>query len=313
MEKNPYEKIKLRTKFSKNEDCIIFLLRLKSGNLITCSQDKEINIFSPINFTLLLSWMGHLNSINCICELSGSRLASCSDDKRISIWSYDIPTKKVFQEIIFIAHNSFINKVISLHDGNFASCSEDKCIYIWNSSPPYEKKCELIGHLSEVTSIIQLKNKKIISTSSKHNQGVMKIWTINSKEVNKGNLEYQIIKQETINDVFCYCINSLVEINDNKIAVGGYRIIKIVNINTKQIILNIKCHNSLISAMTVLNDGTIVAASEEGNLAFINKINYRFLKFIESAHDMIVFSLCCLDDHTLCSAAKDGVIKVWNY
>jgi len=313
MKNNPYSKIKLKTKFIKNEDCIIFLLKLKSGNLCTCSQDKEINIFDKNYFNLLLSWMGHMNSINCICELNDTHLASCSDDKKISIWEYNIQNKKVIQEIIFFAHESFINKIISLQDGNFASCSEDKLIYIWNSQPPYEKKCTLAGHISEVTSIIQLKNEKIISTSSKNKDGVMKIWTLDLIKLNNGETEYKIIKQDTMHEVFCHCINSLVEINDNKVAVGGYKIIRIVNINTLQVILSIECHNSLISALTVLNDGSIVSASEEGNINIIEKITYRNLKLMESAHDMIIFSLCCLDDNTFCSASKDGVIKVWNY
>ena len=95
MQNNPYQNIKIKTKFTRNEDCIVFLLKLKNGNLATCSQDREINIFEKKTFNLLLSWTGHLNSINCICELNNSRLASCSDDKRISIWQYDIPSKKV--------------------------------------------------------------------------------------------------------------------------------------------------------------------------------------------------------------------------
>lgn len=313
MKTNPYSNIKLKTKFTRNEDCIIFLLKLKNGNLITCSQDKEINIFEKDTFNLLLSWTGHLNSINSICELRNSRLASCSDDKRIAIWHYDIALKEVVQEIIFIAHNSFINKIISLHDGNFASCSEDKYIYIWNSSPPYEKKCTLAGHISEVTSIIQIKDGKILSTSSKNNIGILKIWTLDLTKSNDGKDKYEIINQETLNNIFCHCINSLVELNDNKVAVGGYKIIRIVNINTKQILLNIECHNSLISALVVMNDGCIVSASEEGSITILNKNNYKNLKCIESAHDLIIFSLCCLDDNILCSAAKDGVIKVWDY
>ena len=313
MQNNPYANITLKAQFTKNEDCIIFLLILKSGNLATCSQDKEINIFEKDSFNLLLSWTGHLNSINCICELNNSRLASCSDDKRIAIWQYDIHLQNVVQEIIFIAHNSFINKIITLNDGNIASCSEDKYIYIWNSSPPYEKKCTLEGHASEVTSIIQLKDGKILSTNSKYNEGILKIWKLELIKSQEGKENYEIKSQETMNNVFCHCINSLVELNDNKVAVGGYRIIRIVNINTKQIILNIECHNSLISALVVMNDGCIVSASEEGNISIINKINYKLLKCIESAHDLIIFSLCCLEDNTLCSASKDGVVKVWEY
>ena len=301
-----YEKLKVLKEFTKNDDCIVFLLKLKNDNLVTCSQDKEINIYEKKTFNLLLSWTGHLNSINSICELNNSRLASCSDDKRISIWYYNLEKKLSFQEIIFIAHNSFINKIISLNDNNFATCSEDKNVFVWNSQPPYNKKCSLIGHKSEVTSIIQLKNKKIVSVSGNKEKGMMKIWTLNEKND-------KIIKQESMINVFCYCMNSLIEIYDNKVAVGGYKIIRIVNINRKQIEAKIECHNCLISSIALLNDGCIVSASEEGSIAIINPFFYDNLKFIDLAHDMIIFSLCTMNNKCFCSASKDGVIKVWSF
>ena len=306
MEKKEKKHIKIIKEFIKNEDCIVYLLRLRNGNLVTCSQDKEINIYEKNTFNLLLSWTGHLNSINCICELNDSRLASCSDDKRISIWKYDIINKIYFQEIIFVAHTSFINKIISLSDNNLASCSEDNQIYIWSSKPPYNKKCSLIGHKCEVTSIIQLKNKKIISTSGNKDGGLMKVWTLDDTNDN-------IINQESIIEVFCYCMNSLVELENNKVAVGGYKIIRIVNLNRKQIEARIQCHNCLISSITVLNNGYIVSASEDGNISIINPIFYDNLESIEFAHDMIIFSLCTLNDKSFCSSSKDGVIKVWSY
>lgn len=306
VENNKYKNIKLLKEFTKNDDCIVYLLRLKNGNLITCSQDKEINIYEKNSFNLLLSWTGHLNSINCICELKDSRLASCSDDKRISIWHIDLENKKVTQEIIFMAHTSFINKIITLTDDSIASCSEDNNIFIWNSQPPYNKKCSLIGHNSEVTSIIQLKNEKIISACGNKESGLMKIWTLDKKNE-------EIIEIESIMNAFCYCMNSLVEIEDNKVAVGGYKFIRIVNIHKKEIEAKIECHNCLISSIAVLNDGCIVSASEEGNINIINNVFYDNLNTIEFAHDMIIFSLCTLNKNSFCSSSKDGVIKIWTY
>ena len=304
--KNPFEKLKIYKEFTKNEDCIVYLLRLKNGNLATCSQDKEINIYEKNTFNLLLSWSGHLNSINSICELNDSRLVSCSDDRRISIWNYNIEKKVSNQEIIFIAHNSFVNKIITLTDNNIASCSEDNNIFIWNTQPPYNKKCSLIGHKSEVTSIIQLKNKKILSVSGNKEGGIMRIWTLDETNDN-------IIKQESVINAYCYCSNSLVEIDNNKVAIGGYKIIRIVNIKRKQIEARIECHNCLISSITILNNGCLVSASEDGNIVIINPIFYDNLKTIEFAHDMIIFSLCTLSNKSFCSSSKDGIIKVWTF
>lgn len=305
-EKKPFENLKLFKEFIKNEDCIVYLLKLRNGNLATCSQDKEINIFEKNTFKLLLSWSGHLNSINCLCELKDSRLVTCSDDKRISIWNYNIENKTSSQEIIFIAHTSFINKIIALNDDSIASCSEDHNIYIWNSKPPYNKKCSLTGHKSEVISIIQLKNKKIISVTGKKEEGMMKVWSLDENND-------KIINQESIINVLCFCTNSLIEINNNKVAVGEYKIIKIINIEKKQVITNIECHNCLISSVALLNDGCIVSAAEDGNIVIINPIFYQNLKTIEFAHDMIIFSLCTLNNNSFCSSSKDGIIKVWTF
>ena len=166
------------------------------------------------------------------------------------------------QEIIFVAHSSFVNKIITLTDNSIASCSEDNNIFIWNTQPPYNKKCSLIGHKSEVTSIIQLKNKKIVSVSGNKEGGIMKIWTMD--ETND-----HIIKQESIINAYCHCSNSLVEIDNNKVAVGGYKIIRIVNIKRKQIEARIEYHNSLISSITVLDNRCIVSASEDGNILLL--------------------------------------------
>ena len=157
-----------------------------------------------------------------------------------------------------------------------------------------------------MTSIIQLKNKKIVSTCGNKGSGLMNIWTLDENND-------KIIQRESVMNVFCYCINSLVEIEDNKVAVGGYKFIRIVNINKKVIEAKIECHNCLISSITLLNDGCIASASEEGNISIINNIFYDKLNTIEFAHDMIIFSLCTLNDKTFCSSSKDGVIKIWTY
>ena len=134
----------------------------------------------------------------------------------------------------------------------------------------------------------------------------MKIWTMD--ETND-----KIIKQESIINAYCHCSNSLVEIDNNKVAVGGYKIIRIVNIKGKQIEARIECHNCLISSITVLDNGCIVSASENGNIGIINHIFYDNLKTIEFAHDMIIFSLYAMNNKSICSSSKDGIIKVWTY
>jgi len=166
--------------------------------------------------------------------------------------------------------------------------------------------CSLLGHKCEVTSIIQMKNKKIVSTSGNKEGGMMKVRTMNENND-------VVLDVESMTNVFCYCMNSLVEIDDNKVALGGYNVIKIVNINKKQIELKIECHKYLISSVSVLNDGSIVSASEDGNICVLKEYYYDILKSIDYAHDIIIFSLCTLSNNSFCSSSKDWVFKIWSF
>ena len=110
---------------------------------------------------------------------------------------------------IHLAHNNYIWKIIALPNGRFASCSDDGTIKIWNSNHPYELLRTLTGHSSGVTSILKLKKKDVLISSSYYDY-ILRFWNATT---------YQIIT--ILEGVKCYKSNSLIEIDNNRIAVGG--------------------------------------------------------------------------------------------
>ena len=295
--------ITLKKEFVYNVDCVIFLLRLKNGKLCTCSQDREIKIFNPEkDFECENTIYGHLNSINAICEINNERLVSCSDDHKIIIWDLNNKINPLIYSIL--AHDSYINKVITLKNGNFASCSDDKLIKIWNCKIPFENLYIISYHLNIVTSIIQLNDERLVSTSS-YKENILRFYSFDIK-----NNKYII--DGIINNIHCHCINSLVLYQKNKLAIGSYKIIFIVNCDLYQIESIIEGHNTLITSMIVMPDGNLISVEED---LVIKKFNFFYQCTCKNTfiHEQIIFSMIYLNEHTLVTASKDGVIKIWNY
>ena len=201
------------------------LLLLSDGRLASCSYDTIIKIFNMNNnyhcdFTINTE---HVICVDYICEIDNNKLISCSYDKSIKIWSI---TQLSYQcdYTINDAHDDYIKKLITLPDNRFASCSYDGTIKIWNSNHPYNLIKTLINHTRYVRSIIYLKGKdKLISGGYNY---YLCIWNIST-----------YICEKTIEGVSCSYSNSMIEISDNTIIVGGR---EIVLINTEKYIIEKK-------------------------------------------------------------------------
>ena len=98
-----------------------------SGNIITVSNDKSINIYD-INLNILQRIENaHDKGIIYIEIKDENNFITCSKDKNIKLW---IKNNKEFRinKIIKNAHENKINKIIYCSNGNLISCSSDKNI-----------------------------------------------------------------------------------------------------------------------------------------------------------------------------------------
>ena len=277
------------------------LLLLSNGRLASCSRDKTIKIYDiKNNYHCDITLEGHTDCVSYISQLDNNKLISCSYDNTIKIWSI---TQSSYQcdYTINNAHNDKIYKVIPLRNNRIASCSDDETIKIWNSNNPYNLIKTLNGHTNYVRSIIQLKDKDILISGS--DDKTLRKWNL---------LTYQCDK--IIDSVDCCDNNSLLEIDNNRIIVGGNRVITIVNISNDIIEHQIK-NDKLYYAYSFiqLRDGNILCGCENG-LICLYDIKLNTLTFKEDKiHYGGVRCLLNINKYQFISGSSDNEIKVWEY
>ena len=200
------------------------------------------------------------------------------------------------------AHSDYIWKVIPLRNNRIASCSRDNTIKIWNSNHPYNLIKTLNGHSKDVTSIIQLKDKDILISGSYYDNTLRK-WNL---------LTYQC--DEIINNVDCYYNNSLLEIDNNRIIVGGGRVITIVNISND--IIEHQIENDKLDyvwSLIQLRDGNILCGCKNGFICLydikLNTLSFREKKI----NNVSVYCLLNINTNQFISSSCFGEIKVWEY
>ena len=198
------------------------------------------------------------------------------------------------------AHSDYIWKVIPLRNNRIASCSWDRTIKIWNSNYPYNLISTIKGHTSYVDSIIKLKDKDILISGSLDK--TLRKWNL---------LTYQCIS--IIKNVDCAYSNSLLEIDNNRIIVGGKNVITIVNISNDIIEYQIRNDKlNYVYSFVQLRDGNILCGCKHG-LIFLYDIKLNTLSFRqERIHNEAVFCLLNINKNQFTSGSNNE-IKVWEY
>ena len=116
-----------------------------------------------------------------------------------------------------------------------------------------------------------------------------------------------------INDVECAWNNSLLEIDNNRIIVGGKNVITIVNISNDIIEHQIKKDElDYVFSLIQLIDGNILCGCSYG-LICLYDIKLNILLFREEEiHNEYVFCLLNINKYQFISSS-DNEIKVWEY
>ena len=226
-----------------------------------------------------------------ICELDDGTIVSCSEDRSIMIGDYTIKS----------AHDRTVNKVIALPNRRIASCSEDKTIKIWKCNMIYSRFVKLlVGHSDSVTSILYIKEKDIMISGSLDR--TIRLWNMST---------YQCMT--VIEEVECIDNNSLYQIDNERVIVGGENSFYIVNI--------VKC-----VVEKTIEDGSIGNVNcfikLRDNKTFLCGYDYGFFCFNDKSEEDItnknnnmyaIIDLLMIDDNTFLSCSVDMTIKVWKY
>lgn len=153
-------------------DEVFCLLETYDKQLVSCSKDGTILIWSIDNQTVTHNFKGHNNSVGCVIEIGENKIATGGGDCKIKIWDISSNPK---EDTILSGHTNTVFSICKINEKYIASASCDKTIRLWNLE---EKKCECIfgGHMGYVWSVVKLKEDNRIASAS--SDRTIKIWDI---------------------------------------------------------------------------------------------------------------------------------------
>ena len=95
------------------------------------------------------------------CKINSFIISAKNSDEEGTLLCSDINLNKIEPVEMSEKHKSWISKIIQLSDIKFATASGDKTIKIWEIQSSKKVKCleTLVGHNSDVISIIKINNK----------------------------------------------------------------------------------------------------------------------------------------------------------
>ena len=206
---------------NREKDHSFFLLQDK--RLATFSDKNTVGIIDPENdYKTDLVIEGFSEEVISICQLENGDLA-ISYGKHMKIISLE-KNKYSLSFTIENAHDEVIKKVVTLSKNRFASCSFDQTIKIWKGDKEYSATPikVLEGHTAEVLSLLYLKNRDLLISSSK--DFTVRVWNLDTYQNTQS-----IIGAKNMEE------NTLFQYDESGIIVGSGNKFYIVNIDEGKI------------------------------------------------------------------------------
>lgn len=290
-------KIKLIKTINAHSSYVFSICLLKDNRLASCSGDSTIKIFNLKDFKCDLTLFGHTNNVLYIDEIEDSILGSCSDDKTVRIWKIEGKSYKCLQKMNY--HKNSVFKIIKLSNGRFGTCSADQIINIYKAQYPFELEISLKGHTSYVFNIIELKNNYFIVSGSGYQDGTIRFWN---------SISYKC--EKIIPGIFCSSRNSLIEVENDKLIVGGYNSINVVNCIEMKLEKQISFSNTTFWSLLENKNGTVLCGVQK-KIFIIDSNTFKIIGQKMSVHKEEVYSLLFLNHEQLVTCSGDFTIKIW--
>ena len=115
---------------------------LKDGRLVSCSDDKSLNIYNIKSYELLLSIKEHSNGILSFTQLNNGLIITCSKDKTMKVINLVNDDNYEIKQTL-IGHNNSVMKVIEIRNNELISISREQNMKIWILNKEKEFICIL--------------------------------------------------------------------------------------------------------------------------------------------------------------------------
>jgi len=248
--KNEYKLFKNIEKAHNGEITSLCKISINNNDYLLSgdSSDKLINVYDiKKNFKKVMYLSGHKRKIVSIISLNKmyefkNWIASCSTGLNIKLWD--------LSEIPNLLSNN--NKIDNSKD---TSSDNNNIITNTNIAEPIqgpEIKYSIKGHIKSLKCLYQLNDGTLITSASDKK---LKFWDLEKK-----------ICIKTLDDVFISSSNAICELGNNRIVVGCFDVIKIINFDTLIIENELKAHEIWINCLSITPDGLLFSGDSEGVL-----------------------------------------------
>ena len=287
-------------------DWITYLSQLKDGRLISCSTDGSVKIYSKEHFDVDLIIEGQFGEVNSFTELNDGRLIICYDEATMKVIKL-LGEKSYKVEQSLDEHSDFVYKIIEVKKNKFVSISKDKSMRIWelkdNNEFKYIKRI-IYQNKNSSSNILKI-NDNEFATSSFGNDWNISFWNSNN---------YTLIKRFEIQTYWSR--KNMCLLDDDTLCVGGANGFYLIKITLHELVKSNFIGLNVLSIIKC-NDGTFLCGIEdnEKNNSIIkykyDGHNLRQIKEKKNAHENHILSLVELNDGTVVSGGKDGILKFW--
>ena len=295
----------LRNCFSiqPHNDWINSISCFPSGNIITVSSDKSINIYD-INLNILQNIKNaHDDSIIYVEIKDENNFITCSTDKNIKLWIKNNNEFKM-NKIIKNAHENQINKVIYCSNGNLISCSSDKTIKIWkeNNNNNYDN-IKTLNHSNYICSLLLLEDKNILISSGIDGT---KFWDLNDYN-NINCIKY-------FKETWCGWHGGLCKLDEDRIIVKtkGNNSLKVISISKKEIIKEINHPFESRVIYLIKDKGLFLVGGVSKDIMIYRNDNYECIQIIKDAHDDNIYDFIELKHGSIISCSYK-IMKIWSF
>ena len=185
----------------------------------------------------------HSSAINYIVY-NNNNLITCSIDKKIIITPQPFETANQIQ---LVAHEDSVNKVIVFHDGKIISCSNDRTVIIWEKKNNAYENIQVIEHKDWVNSILEITiNSKhyLVSGLADEDPSII-FWVLGS--------DNKFIEEKKIEKVECCYRDSMKQVSDEILLVGGLKTISIIDITILEKVQTINIESPLKPPRYIIN------------------------------------------------------------
>ena len=214
------------------------------------SSDKLINVYDiKKNFKKIMYLSGHKRKIVSIIPLNKmyeykNWIASCSTGLNIKLWDLsEIPN--------LLSNNNINNNKEANPDNNNNAEGNNNAIELIQGP---EIKYSIKAHIKSLKCLYQLNDGTLISSASDKK---LKFWNLEKKTCIK-----------SLDDVCVFSSNAICELGNNRIVVGCFDVIKIINFETLIIENELRAHDIWINCLSITPDGLLFSGDSEGVLVF---------------------------------------------